>query len=318
MSDNHIAQRQATTRAWLQIHLCVVLWGFTAILGKLITMEALPLVLWRMGLVAFSLFLLPTIWRAVRAMSGSLLLIYCGIGILVALHWLTFYGAIKLSNASVAVTCIATVPIFLSVVEPLLAGRRFQPKELLLGLLALPGIVLVVGGTPENMNAGIIMGIVSAGFVSLFAALNKRYILRADPLSVTAIEMASGALLLIVLTVVLGSQTSITGIVTADSPVFVLPRGQDIIWMAVLAFGCTLLPFALSLVALRHLSAYASSLAINLEPIYAILLAALLLSEQQELSASFYLGASIIIAVVLIYPWLMRPRYTPDQKAARG
>lgn len=318
MSDVSSAQRQATTRAWLQIHLCVLLWGFTAILGKLITMEALPLVLWRMGLVAFSLFLLPTIWRAVRAMSGSLVLVYCGIGILVALHWLTFYGAIKLSNASVAVTCIATVPIFLSVVEPLLAGRRFQPRELLLGLLALPGIFLVVGGTPENMNAGIVMGIVSAGFVSLFAALNKRFILRADPLSVTAIEMASGAALLVVVTAVLGSQTSISGIVAADTSAFALPRGQDIIWMTVLAFGCTLLPFALSLMALRHLSAYASSLAINLEPIYAILLAALLLSEQQELSASFYLGASIIIAVVLIYPWLMRQRYTPDKNAARG
>lgn len=316
MPGTKTAEQLAITRAWIQIHVCVVLWGFTAILGKLITLEALPLVLWRMGLVAFSLFLLPLVWRTVLSLKPALLLVYCGIGTLVALHWLTFYGAIKLSNASVAVTCIATVPVFLSLVEPVLAGRRFQLKELLLGLMVLPGIVLVVGGTPESMNTGIIMGIVSAMFVALFAALNKRFILRADPLSVTAIEMASGCALLIVAGMIISSLsefTSIAGIIDTDTSIFALPQGSDMVWMVVLAFGCTLLPFALSLMALRHLSAYASALAVNLEPIYAIILAALLLGEQQELSARFYLGAAIIIAVVVIYPWLMR---SPSRKVA--
>ncbi len=311
MPTPRTAEHIATTKAWVQIHVCVVLWGFTAILGKLITLEALPLVLWRMGLVAASLFLLPVVWRSVMALKPSLVLVYAGIGTLVALHWLTFYGAIKLSNASVAVTCIATVPVFLSLVEPVLAGRRFQLKELLLGLMVLPGIVLVVGGTPETMNTGITMGIVSAMFVALFAALNKRFILRADPLCMTAIEMASGCALLVVVGLVAGSLsalTSVAGILDTSTSIFAVPQGNDMLWMAVLAFGCTLLPFALSLMALRHLSAYASALAVNLEPIYAIVLAALLLGEQQELSARFYLGASIIIAVVLIYPWLMRSR----------
>ena len=309
MPATRTAEHQATTKAWIQVHVCVLLWGFTAILGKLITLDALPLVLWRMGLVALSLFLLPMIWRTVLALKPALLLVYCGIGTLVALHWLTFYGAIKLSNASVAVTCIATVPIFLSLVEPILAGRRFQLKELLLGLMALPGIALVVGGTPQSMNTGIIMGIVSAMFVALFAALNKRFILRADPLCVTAIEMASGCAFLVVIGLITSSLseiTSIVGIIDTETSIFAIPRGNDMLWMAVLAFGCTLLPFALSLMALRHLSAYASALAVNLEPIYAIILAALLLGEQQELSASFYLGACIIIAVVVVYPWLMR------------
>ncbi|MEX2334522.1 MAG: DMT family transporter [Pseudohongiella sp.] len=316
MPGINTVEHKTITHAWIQIHVCVVLWGFTAILGKLITLEALPLVLWRMGLVALSLFLLPMIWRTILTLKPALLLIYCGIGTLVALHWLTFYGAIKLSNASVAVTCIATVPVFLSLVEPVLAGRRFQIKELLLGLMVLPGIVLVVGGTPESMNTGIIMGIVSAMFVALFAALNKRFILRADPLSVTAIEMAAGCALLVVVGLVVGSlsgASSIAGIIDADASIFALPRGSDMLWMAILAFGCTLLPFALSLMALRHLSAYASALAVNLEPIYAIILAALLLGEQQELSARFYLGAGIIIAVVVIYPWLMR---SPSGKVA--
>lgn len=316
MSATQPPNHAATTNAWIQIHVCVVLWGFTAILGKLITLEALPLVLWRMGLVALSLFLLPMVWRTVLALKPTLILAFSGIGALVAMHWLTFYGAIKLSNASVAVTCIATVPVFLSLVEPFLAARRFQLKELLLGLMVLPGIVLVVGGTPQSMNTGIIMGIVSAMFVALFAALNKRLILRADPLSVTAIEMAAGCALLMVMGLIAGSLSAfadVAGILDSNTSIFAIPAGADILWMAVLAFGCTLLPFALSLMALRHLSAYASALAVNLEPIYAIILAAVLLGEQQELSARFYLGAAIIIAVVLIYPWLMR---SPSGKVA--
>jgi drug/metabolite transporter (DMT)-like permease len=296
------------TKAWLQIHLCVVLWGFTAILGKLITLDSLPLVLWRMGLVAASLLILPSVWRAVCSMSARLLWAYAGIGVLVALHWLTFYGAIKLANASVAVTCIATVPVFLAIAEPVLAGRRFQPRELLLGLLALPGIFLVVGGTPDSMNAGIIMGIVSAMFVALFAGLNKRLVLRSEPLTVTAIEMASGTVVLLICALIFTqfeNLPGISGIVDNTDSLFALPQGSDLVWLVILAFACTLLPFALSLIALRHLSAYASSLAVNLEPVYAIILAAVLLGEQQELSPSFYLGAIMIIAVVLAYPLLM-------------
>lgn len=296
------------TKAWLQIHLCVVLWGFTAILGKLITLDALPLVLWRMGLVAATLLILPSVWRALCSMSARLLWAYAGIGVLVALHWLTFYGAIKLANASVAVTCIATVPVFLAIAEPVLAGRRFQPRELLLGLLALPGIFLVVGGTPDSMNAGIIMGIVSAMFVALFAGLNKRLVLRSEPLTVTAIEMASGTVVLLICALIFTqfeNLPGISGIVDNTDSLFALPQGSDLVWLVILGFACTLLPFALSLIALRHLSAYASSLAVNLEPVYAIILAAVLLGEQQELSPSFYLGAIMIIAVVLAYPLLM-------------
>ena len=305
----------ATTKAWLQIHLCVVLWGFTAILGKLISLEALPLVLWRMSLVALILLALPSVIKSLRGMSLKLLGIYAGIGFLVCLHWLTFYGAIKLANASVAVTCIATVPVFLAILEPLLAGRRFQSSELMLGIMVLPGIVLVVGGTPATMNAGIVMGLVSALFVALFAALNKRHVLKADALTVTAIEMAAGATTLLLLGMLynlIDTIPTVPGIIESPADVFDLPRQADLLWLLLLAFACTLLPFALSLVVLRQLSAYASSLAINLEPVYAIALAALLLGEQQELSAGFYAGAVLIMSVVLIYPWWARRQIYRD------
>ncbi len=299
-----MSTQRDVTRAWLQIHFCVVLWGFTAILGKLITLESVPLVLWRMGLVAFALFLWPRVWRSMGALPRGLIGAYVGVGCIVALHWLTFYGAIKLANASVAATCIATVPIFLALIEPALTGRRFRWWELLLGLFAVPGIALLMGGTPEHMNVGIVVGIASAFFAALFAALNKRLILRAGALSVTAIEMGAGAVFIGVILggLMLSGAGGVAGMFDADQSL--LPDANDAVWLLVLAFGCTLLPFALSLVALRHLSAYASALAVNLEPVYAIILAIIILGEQAELEPTFYLGAALIISVVLIYPRL--------------
>jgi drug/metabolite transporter (DMT)-like permease len=201
----------------------VLLWGFTAILGKLITLPALPLVWWRMGLVVLALALLPRVWRGVRALPPRLLLSYAGIGVLVALHWLTFYGSIKLANASVGATCMALATVFTALAEPKLAGRRFSARELGLGIAVLPG-----------------------------------------------------------------------------------PR--DALLLLALAGACTLFPFALSLVALRHMSAFAAQLAVNLEPVYAIVLAIVLLGEQHELDPAFYGGVAIILGAVFAYPLLVRPR----------
>jgi drug/metabolite transporter (DMT)-like permease len=306
MTHPHRTAAAASSLAWLQIHACVVLWGFTAILGKLITLEALLLVLWRMALVTAALLLWPGVLRAVLRLPRDLRWAYIGIGAVVALHWLSFYGAIKLANASVAATCIATMPIFLALIEPMLTGRRFRWWELGLGVFAVPGIMLIVGGTPAAMNAGIVVGIVSAFFAALFAALNKRLILRAGALAVTAIEMGAGAVLVGGLFVAMSQLGvgAVPGLFDLDQPL--LPTFTDATWLLVLAFGCTLLPFALSLVALRHLSAYGMSLAVNLEPVYAIVLAVIILGEQAELGASFYAGAALIIGTVLIYPRLQQ------------
>ncbi|CAN5595637.1 DMT family transporter [soil metagenome] len=290
-------------KAYWQIHLCVVLWGFTAILGKLITMPALPLVWWRMGLVVLVLALVPRVWRGLRAMPARLLWAYAGVGVLVALHWLTFYGAIKLANASVAATCMALATVFTALVEPKLAGRRFSRRELALGLAVLPGVALVVGGIPEAMRIGVAVGALSALFVALFASLNKRLVERADPLTVTAIELGAGTLALTLLAPVMPLLFP-----AFAGALFVLPSLHDTGYLLLLAFACTLFPFALSLVALRHMSAFAAQLAVNLEPVYAIVLAVVLLAEQHELSPRFYLGVAVILAAVLVHPLISRPR----------
>lgn len=282
------------TKAWLQMHFCVLLWGFTAILGKLITLGAMALVVWRMALVAAALLLVPRVWRGLRALPARLWGIYSGIGLLVALHWLTFYGAIKLANASVAVTCIALATVFVPMVEPWITGRRFAPRELLLGVAVVPGVAMVVGGVPDDMHLGIVVGTISALLVAFFGALNKRFVHEADPLTVTGVELGVGGLALALLTPVLP---------WFGTP-WVLPAGMDAVWLLVLALACTLLPFALSLVALRHLSAFSAQLAVNLEPVYAILLAIVLLGEQHELGGLFYLGVVVILAGVFLHPLL--------------
>ncbi|PBS12249.1 EamA family transporter [Lysobacteraceae bacterium NML93-0792] len=302
-------------KAHWQIHVCVLLWGFTAILGKLITLPALPLVWWRMLLVAAVLMLVPRVWRGLRAMPPRLLLAYTGVGALVALHWLTFYGAVKLANASVAATCMALATVFVALIEPLVARSRFSWRELALGVAVLPGVALVVGGIPDGMRIGVAVGALSAVFVACFGSLNKRLVERADPLTVTALELGAGTLTL----------TLLAPLMPLLFPAFagsllVLPGLQDGAYLLLLlAFACTLLPFALSLVALRHMSAFAAQLAVNLEPVYAIALAILLLGEQRELSPRFYVGVAIILAAVLLYPLLARPqRITHAENLAAG
>ncbi len=285
----------ASTRAWLQIHFCVVLWGFTAIIGKLITLPALQLVWWRMLLVSAALLLVPRFWSDVLRLPPRLLAIYAGIGAMVALHWLSFYASVKLANASVAATCMALMPVFTAFTEPLLMKRRFDSRELLFGLAVIPGVTLVVGGTPDGMRFGIAVGAASAFIAAVFNVFNKRFLSEGAALGVTGIEMGAGALVLTAATLAMPGEA------------FQLPDMRDGLLLATLSLACTLLPFALSLVAIRHLSAFTTALAINMEPVYAIVLAIALLGEQRELDLGFYVGVVIILLVVFCDP-LLRQR----------
>jgi drug/metabolite transporter (DMT)-like permease len=287
---------QPVNKARWQIHFCVLLWGFTAILGKLITLPALPLVWWRMLLVSLALLLMPRVWRGLRAMSGRLIWSYAGIGVLVSLHWLSFYAAIKLSNASVGATCIALGPVFLAFIEPWIARRKFDPRELMIGAAVVPGVMMVVGGVPHGMRIGIAVGALSALFVAFFGSLNKRLVEHGDPLTVTFIELGTGTLFL----------TLLAPFMPHAGPAFVMPNLHDATLLLALSFGCTLLPFTLALVALRHISAFGTQMVTNLEPVYAIVLAIVLLGEQRQLDGWFYAGVVVILAAVFVHPLLNR------------
>jgi drug/metabolite transporter (DMT)-like permease len=281
-------------KALLQIHFCVLLWGFTAILGKLISLAALELVWWRMLIVVVVLLAWPPFWRELRSAAPRTLAIFAGVGIVVALHWLTFYGAIKLANASVAASCMAVGPLFLALLEPWIARRPFDARELVVGLVALPGVALVVGGTPPGMHLGLAVGVLSALLVAIFGALNKRYVEHGSPLLVTGVELAAGTAFLTL--VALAWQ--------GEGPWQAVPGPRDAWLLAALSLACTLLPFALALRALRHTSAFTAQLAVSLEPVYAILLAILVLGEQRQLTTSFYVGVALILAAVFAHTWV--------------
>jgi drug/metabolite transporter (DMT)-like permease len=283
-------------RALIELHSCVVLWGFTAILGKLITLTAMQLVWWRMLLVTLALACFPRVWRAIVTIPPRLIAIYAGIGAVVAIHWLTFYGSVKLANASVAATCMALAPVVTALIEPLITGARFERHNLLLGILVIPGVALVVGGIPGSMHLGFWVGVVSAVLAAVYNALNKRFLGHHDAMAVTWVELGAGFLLI----------ASIGPFMAPDGASIVLPSVRDGAWLAVLAILCTLIPFAVSLATLRHLSAFTAQLAINLEPVYAIFIAVLFLGEARDLNGLFFLGVAIVLAAVFGHGWLQQ------------
>jgi len=281
-------------RALIEIHICVVLWGFTAILGKLITLPALQLVWWRMLLVTLALGLFPRVWRALRAIPPRLALTYAGIGCLVALHWLAFYGSVKLANASVAATTMALAPVVTALIEPWLTGARFERHNLLLGILVIPGVALVVGGIPQDMHVGFWLGVASAALAAMFNALNKRHLGQHDAMAVTWLELGAGFLLV----------TLIVPFAAPAGPAIVLPDVRDGAMLLVLAIFCTLIPYAVALGALRHVSAFTAQLAINLEPVYAICIAVAFLGEARDLDTAFFIGVAVVLAAVFGHGWL--------------
>jgi drug/metabolite transporter (DMT)-like permease len=281
-------------RALVEIHVCVVLWGFTAILGKLITLPALQLVWWRMLLVSAALACVPRVWRTLAGIPARLAFAYSGIGALVALHWLAFYGSVKLANASVAATTMALAPVVTALIEPAVTGARFERHNLLLGVAVIPGVALVVGGIPGAMHAGFWLGVVSAALAALFNVLNKRFLGSRDALAITALELGTGFVLV----------AALAPLLSPAGQAVVWPSAQDGAWLLVLALLCTLVPYAVSLGTLRHLSSFTVQLAINLEPVYAIAIAVLFLGEARELTGLFFAGVAIVLAAVFGHAWL--------------
>ena len=285
-------------RAYLALHFCVLIWGFTAILGKLITLPTLPLVWWRV-LICCGILLAFVPMAQIKNLGRYRFWSLFGVGLLVGIHWLCFYGAVKIANASVGVASMATTSFFAAIAEPVILKQRVKWYELLLGILILPGMALVVGTIDWTMRAGLAVGIVGALLAAVFTALNKKVLENnpPPPLAMSLVEL-SGAL-------------GVTSLVLLPmlwyAPDMRLAlEGWDWLWIMVLSLVCTLLPYYLTLLAMRHLTAFATNLTLNLEPIYGVLLAAVLFREDKVLGPHFYLGMVIILIAVFSHPFLKK------------
>ena len=292
---------QDVKRAYLELHIAVFLFGFTAILGDLIQLSALQIVWWRVLITAISLLFFIRFGKNLPNIPRKRILQYMGIGCIVALHWLCFYGAIKFANASIALVAMATSSTFTSFIEPFVLKARFKWYELILGLLVIPGMVLIVNGTELDMRLGLWVGLAAAFLASLFSILNKKLIQHSDPLQITFLEIGSAWLFLTLLLPFY--------LLRAD---WAIPGMWDWVYLIILALLCTTLAYVLALKSLKHISAFASNLVVNLEPVYGIILAWILLNEHEELTPAFYMGGIVILAVVFTYPLLRKKFEKPE------
>ena len=297
-------------KGYLQMHIAVFLFGFTAILGDLINLPALTLVWWRVFITTFSLLFLVNALKLFRNIPTKTLLQFMGVGALVGLHWLCFYGSIKMANASVALVCFAMASFFTALVEPLILKTKLNPYELGLGLIIVPGMALVVSDLDVQMINGVIVGMISSLLIAFFSVLNKKYIKFADEMSITFLELGSAWLFLSLLLPFFLWQEE-------HSIRFFPPSTLDWAYMLALALLCTTLPYILSLKALHHISAFAANLTFNLEPVYGIVLAWLILNDHEEMSPRFYGGVVIILVTIFSYPVIKR-RFLSPQPQTEG
>ena len=290
---------------YLKLHFIVLLWGFTAILGKLLTVPPVELVFWRTLLASVGLagLLLArgTGWRVAPAEALKLL----GVGAIVAAHWITFFLAARLSSVSVCLAGMATLALWTALLEPLLLWRRVRPYEVGLGLLAMVGLYLISQAEFTQLT-GLLVAVGSAGLSALFSVLNSQLVKRHAPVRLTFYEM-SGACLSIALFFPIYS-----AYFTQGQGLRLAWHGLDWLWLLLLAGVCTVYAFSSSVELMKRISAFVVNLTINLEPVYGIVLAQTMFVlgvpgfGQEKMSGGFYLGTVLILASVLVHPVLDR------------
>ncbi|HNE50725.1 MAG TPA: DMT family transporter [Chitinophagales bacterium] len=290
---------QLQRKAYLNMHIATFLWGITAILGRVISIQEFPLVWFRVCIVSIAMSFIPKLILQLKQLKRKEIFIVSGIGILLTIHWLLWYGSIKYANASVAVSCIACISFFVSILEPILLKKPFDSSNLFLGIMVIPGILLINQSLELNYKIGFLLGILSAVFAALFTIYNKKYTQHISPSLITFIQMLSGLLFLTVL---------LPFYMQWQPNNFHFPNQKDFILLLILALGCTVIPYNLFLRTLKVTDAFTTTLINNLEPVYGIVLAAILLGESKELNWKFYVGTAIILSAVFAHAFLTHRR----------
>lgn len=286
-------------KALVQLHIAVFLAGFTAVLGKLITLNEGLLVWFRLLITVCTLgFILLYKKQLVRIPVKDVLKIFA-VGVIVAIHWVTFYGSVKYANISVALVCFSATGFFTAFLEPLILKRRISLIEVGLGLIAISGIYVIFDFHPQY-KLGIIFGIISAVGSSLFPIYNKTLLETYSPKILTLYELGGG---------LLGLSILVPFYLMQFPAAYYLPTGSDWLWLLVLAWLCTVLSFDLQLNALKKISAFTANLSYNLEPVYGIILAFIFFKENENLNRQFYLGVLLILLAVVLQMLRIRRQY---------
>ncbi len=293
------------------MHLIIFMWGFTGIVGKLIAPEADVLVWYRMLIAAIGLAIAFYFLKvSFRVSSRKQLLYIIGVGVIVALHWITFFKAIALSTASLGILCLSTVTLHVTWLEPIIMKRRFSWLEFAMGLLVIFGIYFVSRKFDPQQYEALAYGLFSALCAALFAVFNAKLAQTNKSAQITFYEMLSG-------TVFVGIALLFQGKMNAAALSLSL---WDFLWLLFLGLLCTSFAFLATIEVVRKLGAFTVSLSINLEPVYTILLAIIILHENDTLSDRFYVGSAIIILVVVanaVIKHYLKMRQTKKESAVR-
>lgn len=276
-------------KSYFQLHFIVFIWGFTAVLGKLISLDALPLVWYRMLIAVSIIFLYIKVSKIPLVVTKRLMFGFLFSGLVIAMHWFTFFQAIKVSNISVTLACLSTGALFASILEPIFYGKKIVVYEVLFGLFVVFGLGIIFN-VEGNYIEGILLALTSAFLSAMFSVINGKFAQYNDAAVITFYELLGGVGFFSIYLLFSGSFTE-------D---FFRISTNDLLWLFVLGSVCTAYAFLASVKVMKYLTPYTVMLTINLEPIYGIILGILVFSESEKMSTEFYIGASIIVLTVIL------------------
>lgn len=284
----------ARFKDYLHLHFLVFIAGFTAILGELITIGSLELVWYRMSMAAIIMYIYAKLFKIDLKVSLKAVLKFAVAGVIIALHWVTFFEAINQANVSIALAMFSTGAFFASFIEPLFFKRGILTYEIVFGIIVIIGVLLITSSEIQYIN-GIVLGLFSALFSTLFAVINGKFIMRYRATVISFYEFISGIIFLTLFLIVTG--------VKFNSDFFDIPK-SDWLYLFILASVCTAYAFIAAVEVMRYLSPFTVILTYNLEPVYGIVLALFLFPETEKMSAQFYIGAILILSTVLLDAFL--------------
>ena len=290
-----------TLKHYILLNLTVFVWGFTGVLGKEIDMGAVEIVFFRTGIAFISLILIGFFYRKKTRIRPKQMAVLIGTGIIVGIHWFTFFESIKLSTVSVGVVCMSISTLFTAILEPLILKRKWLLSEFVLSIIIALGIVLIVGFEPQYI-LGITVGLISAFLAALFGVLNSKHIRTMPSLQITKYEMLGGFITMAI--IIWFSSGFNKELITVSQ--------TDWILLLVLGLICTTAAFLISVWLMKFLTPFTVSMGINMEPIYAILIALILDylrgESSEKMSIGFYVGTSIIIGAIFINGYLKKKK----------
>ena len=278
---------------FILLHAIVLIYGFTGILGKLITLPADALTWWRMTIAAVTLIVYMCAKGILHELRRGPTLQIVLVGVIIAVHWITFFEAIKQSNVSIALATMSSTALFVAVLSPLFGKRKFTTYEMILGLVAIGGLVLIFG-FETKYSAGIVLALISSLLASIFTLANAELIKKATATAITTTEMLAGAGALSIYLVASGK---------VDSAFWEISL-TDLFWLILLAVVATAFAFVVSVEIMKRLSPFTVAITINLEPVYSFILALVIFGDSEEMSWGFYLGAVIIVGTIFVNAWL--------------